>query len=47
MDAQTGNRKDSGSKKPAWETVGLRDDKDYRAFKDTKAKAKKFSAYSA
>lgn len=47
MDAQTDNKKDSESKKLAWDMVGLPDDKEYRAFKDSKAKAEKFSAYSA
>lgn len=47
MDAQTDSRKDSGSRKPAWEMVAMLDDREYRAFKDSKAKAEKFSAYSA
>lgn len=47
MDAQTDSKKDSGSKKPAWEMVGLRCDKEYKAFKDSKAKAEKSCAYSA
>lgn len=47
MDAQTDSKKDSGSRKQAWEMVGLPDGKEYRAFKDSKAKAEKFTAYSA
>lgn len=47
MDAQTDSKKDSGSKKPAWEMVGLHCDKEYKAFKDSKAKAEKSCAYSA
>lgn len=41
MDAQTDSRKDSGNKKPAWEMVGLPDDREYKAFKDSKAKERK------
>lgn len=47
MDAQSDNKKDSASKKPAWQMVGLPDGKEHRAFKDSKAKEEKFSAYSA
>lgn len=45
MDAHTDSIKDS--RKPAWEMAAMPDDREYRAFKDSKAKAEKFSAYSA
>lgn len=44
MDAQNDNRKNSGSREPAQEVVGLPGDKEYRAFRDNKAKAETHSA---